>query len=154
MKIKLLLLSLAIPMMAGIIGSYLMGDSVTTWFTSLNKPALSPPNWVFPIVWTTLYLLMGLSFYLVASSKTRVETLYGSAFYFIQLILNVLWSALFFMFHNTSIALIELVVLEITIVLTAYYFSKVNKTAALLLVPYILWVVVAGYLNYMIIILN
>ncbi len=155
-----LIISLIIPQLAGGLGSYFTIDSVQDWYPMLEKPALNPPSWVFGPVWTTLFLLMGFALYLVWSSYAEASadkkdlikialTLFG-----VQMVLNTLWSIIFFGLHSPGGALIEIVFLWLAILATIITFAKISKPAAWLLLPYILWVSFAGYLNYSIWILN
>jgi tryptophan-rich sensory protein len=135
---------------AGIIGSLFTTPAISGWYATLTKPTLAPPNWVFGPVWTILFALMGIALYLVLSKRTTTQkTLWctGIIFFGIQLILNVLWSALFFGTQNPFLAFIELIVLWIVILATTIFFYKISKPSAWLLVPYLLWVAFAGYLN-------
>lgn len=139
---------------AGIIGSIFTFSSIPTWYATLNKPQFSPPNWVFGPVWTTLYVMMGVSAYFVYNNqKERKPSAILSIFY-IQLILNAAWSIMFFGFRSPIYGLITIIALWISIVFTIGKFYTVSKKAALLLVPYMAWVTFASVLNYFIWILN
>lgn len=150
-----LIVSIAVTNLAGLIGSLFTMDSVRTWYTTLQKPGFNPPNWVFGPVWTTLYVLMGISLYLVwskgvetAGVKTAL-TLYGA-----QLLLNVLWSLIFFRMQQPFLALIEIIVLWAMILLTICAFYQISRPAAYLMIPYIIWVSFAAVLNFSIYWLN
>mgnify|MGYP002396862355 CR=1 FL=1 len=147
-----LILSILLPLGAGFIGSYFTTPSIQSWYLYINKPPFNPPNWVFGPVWTVLYILMGISFYLY--SKSEEKTKKGYIFYFIQLVLNTLWSILFFGLQNPLLGLIEIVILLVFIILTAREFRIANKTSALLLLPYLAWVSFASILNLSIFLLN
>jgi len=149
------ILCLAIPLAIGAIGSFFTMESVKTWYLTLNKPSFNPPNAVFAPVWTTLYILMGISCYLVWKRR-KVETSYPIAItiYALQLLLNLMWSFLFFYNHQIGLALIEIVILLITIIINTFIFYRIHKAAGLLFIPYILWVSFASYLTYSIYILN
>ena len=146
---------MAVSLLAGLIGSVSTTENIPTWYETLNKPEYTPPNWVFAPVWTTLYILMGLSAYLIwkeGLSNFRVKkalTLYG-----IQLTLNMLWGILFFGLRNPLYGLLDITALLILLTLTTKQFKKINKNAAALLMPYILWVTYASYLNLGIWLLN
>ena len=150
---KKLLLLLAIPLTVGGISALLSGPMDT--YTQLEKPPLSPPGWVFPVVWTVLYLLMGYSSYLIATSdagqaeKKRALVLYGA-----QLAANFVWSLIFFRAEMPLAAFFWLIFLWVLIFLTTRAFSKISERAADLLLPYLLWVTFAGYLNFGIFLLN
>jgi len=147
-----LIISVLICQIAGVIGSIFTAPSITAWYANLQKPAFSPPNWVFGPVWITLYTLMGISLYLVWNKKKNIKI--PLTLFFIQLILNSIWSVIFFGLQNPFYALIEIIILWIMILLTVISFYKVSKKASLLLLPYIVWVTVATFLNYYIWILN
>lgn len=163
-----LIISIVISEFAGIIGSVFTSTSVAGWYSGIIKPALNPPAWVFGPVWTTLYALMGISLFLIWSSydeasedkKKRIKIaliLFG-----VQLALNTLWSIIFFGstsltingLNNIGIAFIEIILLWFAILATIVAFYKISKPAAWLLVPYILWVSFAVYLNLAIWLLN
>ncbi len=147
-----LIVSILICQIAGVIGSVFTSSSVITWYADLQKPAFSPPNWLFGPVWITLYTLMGISLYLIWNQKKNVKI--PLTLFFIQLILNSIWSIIFFGLQNPFYALIEIIILWIMILITIISFFKVSKKASLLLLPYIFWVTVATFLNYYILILN
>lgn len=143
-----LLLSIGLCLGAGVLGSFFTFSAIPTWYVTLNKPFFSPPNWIFAPVWTTLYILMGISLYLVWT-KRKVPTIF-----WIQLILNALWSILFFGMKNPLLALIDIIALWISIFLTIKSFYKTNKLAGNLLIPYLIWVSFASILNLSILLLN
>lgn len=134
--------------LAGGIGALFTMPSVSTWYAGLLKPALTPPGWVFGPVWTTLYALMGIALFLVWLSKSARRKGYAYAFFGIQLVLNVCWSVIFFGWHNPGLAFVELVALWTAIVATIIAFYRISRPAALFLLPYLLWVSFAGYLNF------
>lgn len=144
MKPLKLILSLAVCQLAGIIGSIFTANSIPNWYQTLEKPFLSPPNWIFGPVWISLYILMGISLFLVWKKKNKIALI----LFFIQLILNSIWSVIFFGFQRIDIAFAEIIILWIFILLTIVFFFKISKLAAWLLIPYILWVSFAGYLNF------
>lgn len=143
-----LLISLGVGGLAG-----LLTRSSGEVYRSLLLPPLSPPAAVFPVVWTILYLLMGISAYLITISDSSYR---GTAlkFYFLQLAVNFLWPLLFFNWSAYGFAFLWLVFLWILILLTVLSFYKINKTAACLQIPYLLWVAFAGYLNLGVYLLN
>jgi tryptophan-rich sensory protein len=147
--------SIAICEVVGIAGSVFTASSVAIWYNTLNKPLFSPPNWIFGPVWAVLYLLMGVSLYLVWSKGFGSKK--GKAalnFFIAQLFLNFLWSILFFGFHSPILALVDIAALWIMILLTIVKFLPISKTAAYLLIPYLLWVSFASLLNLSILMLN
>ena len=144
-----------IPLAIGALGSMLTVESVRTWYLTINKPSFNPPNQIFAPVWTTIFILMGISSYLVWKQR-KLTANYNLAVgvYILQLILNLGWSFLFFYQQQIGFALAEIFVLLAIIIANAIIFYKINKVAGWLFVPYILWVSFASYLNYSIYILN
>jgi benzodiazapine receptor len=136
--------SVAFCELAGIVPGVLTAEDVSTWYQTLEKPDVNPPDWVFAPVWTTLFFLMGVAFHLV-----RREDENGSAVssFLLQLGLNVAWTLVFFRRHSILGGVALIVGLWLAIVATILAFARVNWKAALLLVPYLLWVSFAGYLN-------
>ncbi len=151
-----LIISILICQFAGVIGSIFTQSSIPTWYATLAKPTFAPPNWIFAPVWTTLYLLMGVSAYLIWRKHTRYVPQVKTALliFAAQLILNTIWSPIFFGLRSLFTGLVVIAILWITILLTILSFLKVSKAAGLLLVPYILWVSFAAILNFSIFILN
>lgn len=153
-NLKKLVTSLIPPFAAGFLGWLFTRNSMEVYGT-LNTPPLSPPDVVFPIVWSILYLLMGVSLYLVRSTGGESEVKKkGYIVYAIQLVFNFLWTVLFFRFGLYGFSAIWLGALIVLILLNIFYFDKVNRNAGLLLVPYLLWCLFALYLNIGIFILN
>jgi benzodiazapine receptor len=141
--------SILICLGAGLVGSFFTTPSISTWYASIQKPSFNPPNWVFAPVWTALFILMGISLFLVwkqgyADRQVKIALV----LFAVQLVLNIVWSFMFFGLRNPLAGLIEIVVLWISIVLTIVYFYNISRTAGLLLVPYILWVSFAAFLNF------
>ena len=150
---KKLLICLAIPLAAGGLGTLLSGGMDT--YKALNQPPLSPPGWVFPIVWSVLYLLMGYASYRVLMSGAEKEDIRKAlTFYGIQLFLNFLWPIVFFGLQWYFAAFVLLLVLWAFIYLTMHFFGMIDDTAENLLIPYLLWVTFAGYLNFAFVLLN
>ena len=151
---KKLIISILIPLIVGGVSAFLTRNSMTT-FESVAKPPLSPPGWLFPVVWTILYILMGIASYLVSTSKGP-KTLSDSALaiYGLQLVFNFFWSIIFFNMEAYLFAFIWLIALWLLILWTTVSFYKINKTAGLLMIPYLIWVAFAGYLNFGIYLLN
>ena len=124
-------------------------------FAALKQPPLSPPGWLFPVVWTVLFILMGIASYLVLETASGVEAKKGAfKAYFLQLGFNFMWSIIFFTLGAYEIAFAWLLALLGLIVITTLKFYNINKDAAILMLPYILWVSFAGYLNLAIAYLN
>jgi len=150
-----LAISVLICLLAGFLGSIFTTPSIPTWYASLAKPSFNPPNWLFAPVWTMLFILMGISAFLVwqkGLKKKGVKKALG--FFLAQLIFNVLWSFFFFKFHSPFLALLDIIILWFLILLTIFKFFKINNTAGLLLIPYLLWVSFASILNYFVYKLN
>lgn len=155
MKIKglpKLLLSIVICGGAGLIGSVFTFSAIPTWYANLNKPSFSPPNFIFGPVWTILYVLMGISLYLIWISRKKVNV--ALFLFWIHLFFNASWSVIFFGLRNPFYGLINIVILWLLIVVVTYKFWKINVWAGLLLLPYFAWVSFATTLNYYIFILN
>jgi benzodiazapine receptor len=150
-----LIIAIGFCLGAGAVGGFATAGAITGWYAGLNKPFFNPPNWIFGPVWTTLYILMGISLYLVwinppaKKNPHRAEMLFG-----IQLFLNILWSVIFFGLKNPLAAFLEIILLWVAILLTWQKFKEISRKAAWLLVPYIAWVSFAGILNLAIVILN
>jgi translocator protein len=164
---------------AGIVGSFFTAPAISTWYASLIKPSFAPPNWVFAPVWTALFFLMGVSLYLVWAKNFKIpvsenktpakkawnpisEKLWSGAWkeenvvaiFSLQLILNILWSALFFGLKMPAAAFAEILMLWAAILYTIVNFYRVSKPAAYLLIPYLVWVALASALNFSIVWLN
>jgi translocator protein len=133
----------------GFIGSFFTtSENLSIWYAGLNKPFFNPPDWLFGPVWTTLYILMGISVFLVWQKGINTfTTRLAISWFVIQLILNGLWTPVFFGLHLLAIAFIEILLLWLAIVFTINSFRIISKFAALLLVPYLLWVTFASILN-------
>ncbi|HSV27213.1 MAG TPA: TspO/MBR family protein, partial [Sedimentisphaerales bacterium] len=137
-----------ISLLAGLVGSMFTATSVRTWYATLNRPALTPPGWVFGPVWTALYIMMGIAAGLVWSKGIASPAVKAAiAAFIIQLILNALWSFLFFGLQSPLYGLIDIIALWFAIAVTIFLFRRVDLYAALLLVPYLLWVTFATFLN-------
>ncbi|MDN5327892.1 MAG: translocator protein [Candidatus Woesearchaeota archaeon] len=154
MKYTKLIISILIPLVIGFLGSFFTNSSVNSWYTTLNKPSFNPPNWLFAPAWTILFILIGISFYLVWKENFGNKDKLVIGIYSIQLFLNLMWSFLFFGLKNPFLALIEIIVLWFVILANIIIFYRIKREAGLLLIPYILWVSFATVLNYFIFILN
>ena len=144
-KWKELLISLLISLGTGVVSWLLTSDSMEQYQT-IYKPPLSPPGWLFPVVWTILFILMGIASYLVYISDSS-ERSSALLVYIFQLAANVIWSVLFFNFNAYLLAFAWLIVLWYLIFITIKQFYSINKLAGKLMIPYLLWVSFAGYLN-------
>ena len=152
MNLKKLFVSIGISLGVGILSALLTMNNQNI-YDVINVPAFAPPSWLFPIVWTILYILMGISSYLVSEENTE-ESKQALSIYYLQLVVNFLWSIIFFNVRNFLFAFIWLILLLVLIIIMIYRFYKVNKTSAYLNIPYLLWVIFAGILNLSIVILN
>lgn len=143
------IISLLLPLAVGFSSGFFTRKEITGWYATLEKPWFNPPNWLFSPVWTTLYIMMGISLWLIWKSKEHESVKKKAVILFaIQLILNFFWSLIFFKLHQTGWALAEIIAMWGFTFLTILAFAKINKTAAWLLVPYICWISFATILNY------
>ena len=136
------------------LGSIVTTPSISTWYAALEKPFFNPPNWIFGPVWSLLYLMMGISLYLVWSKKSTSTVRHAITIFGIQLLVNFLWSFVFFYLHQPLLAFITILVLWSAILYTITIFKPISKPASYLLVPYLLWVSFASILNVFIMLLN
>lgn len=173
-----LILSLLICELAGVVGSVFTTPAIKNWYYFLNKPSFSPPNWLFAPVWTFLFLLMGIALYLAWSKDFSANAAANEAqkkawnpvsaklwsgswreenaalIFVLQLVLNILWSIIFFGLKLPAVAFVEILMLWVAIIYTIVNFYRISKIAAYLLVPYIVWVTFAAILNFSIVLLN
>ena len=152
--IKKLLKNLAIPLLIGFIAGFLTRQGTESYASSVEKPWFSPPALLFPIVWTLLYILMGISAYIVEKTLPTPERRRALILYYVQLFFNFLWSFIFFNFSNYLAAFVWIIVLLILIIAATFEFYKIKPLAAYLMVPYIIWVLFAAVLNFYIYNLN
>lgn len=152
LKWKELFIAIFIPILIGLISSFL-SNNTTSSFNQLIKPPFSPPAWLFSIVWMTLYILMGVASYFIyiSNDKNKKSAL---SLYALSLVFNFLWPILFFNFHLYFVSFLWIIALEIIIILTITSFYSICHLSAYLLIPYLVWVAFAAYLNYAIAILN
>lgn len=146
----------AICLAVGYLSSLVTAESVKTWYPTLKKPFFNPPNWIFVPVWSLLYVLMGIAGGLVWNQLENNRELVkkGLFFFTVQLLLNAMWSYLFFGLHNILLAVIEIILLWLIVFETYLIFKKIDKMAAKLFIPYILWISFATILIIFIYILN
>ncbi len=143
-----LLLALALPLVVGGISGMITNEGVSTWYQDIEKPGWTPPNWVFAPVWTLLYLLMGLSSWLVWQSGWRTTAVrIALMLYGVQLGFNFLWSVIFFGLRSPGWALLEIGILWVLIATMLGWFLQLRRAAGLLIVPYLIWVSYAATLN-------
>jgi benzodiazapine receptor len=156
-EFPILVLSIMICQAAGFIGSFFTNMSVSTWYPALAKPWFTPPGWLIGLVWFILFALMGISMFFVWRKNLRLNdqrTRNAIILFGVQLVANVLWSAAFFGLRSPAAGLVAIAALWILILATIIMFWRLSRDAALLLVPYILWVSFAAYLNYTVWVLN
>ncbi len=144
-----LILALALPQVAGVIGGFFSAANVPTWYQSLLKPSFTPPGWIFGPVWGVLYLMMGVAFFFVLiSEQGKDKVRFASGLFCVHLLFNALWSFLFFGLHNPLFAFINIIILWIMITILVFVFWRIKKLAGALLIPYWFWVCFASVLNY------
>jgi tryptophan-rich sensory protein len=146
-------LSILLPLLIGLISGYFTSSNIESWYVHLSKPSFNPPNYLFGPVWTALYVLMGISFFLILNTKVPNKKIL-IVIYLFQLLLNFMWSIIFFNYHELGIAGIEIILLWLSILVMILMFYKASKWAAILNVPYLLWVSFASVLNWSIYFLN
>lgn len=148
-KIFKIIIAVVICLLVGALSSIATQSSVNDWYLTLNKPSFNPPNWIFAPVWTTLYVMMGVAAGIVWGKGFHHIWVKTGLYHFgFQLLLNAMWSLVFFGLKEPFYALLIIIALAILIVLTIKWFNVVSKKAAWLLVPYLLWVLFATALNY------
>lgn len=141
------MICLLLPLAIGGISGYATASGITDWYVNLNKPSFNPPNYLFGPVWTFLYLLMGVSLFIVWRSPAGPDRTQALRIFVIQLTLNFLWSFLFFRFNLPGLALLEIIMIWISILTMILLFGRISKPAAYLQIPYLLWVSFATVLN-------
>lgn len=146
-----LIISILIPLAVGSLSALLSGN--VSMYSELNKSLLSPPSYIFPIVWTLLYILMGISAYMVYVSG-NTNSIQALKTYALQLFFNFCWSIIFFGFSQYFFAFLWLIALIILIIIMIKQFYNINPTAAYLQIPYLLWCIFAAYLNFRIFTMN
>ncbi len=151
MKKKLLRIGIAVLLclLIGFLSSVATQSSIDTWYVALKKPSFTPPNWLFPVVWIILYIMMGIAAGIVWSKGFYHKWVKTALYHFgFQLLLNAAWSIFFFGMRNPLIALVDILALFILLLFTIRWFKVVNSTAAYLLIPYLIWVAFATALNF------
>ena len=142
-----LVISLLLPLSVGAAAGIFTSQAVPIWYASLHRPSFNPPNWIFGPVWTTLYILLGISFFQIWKENPSRERNLAIRVFSIQMLLNFAWSFLFFYFNLIGVALIEIILLWTSIAAMIYLFYKIKPFAAYLNIPYLLWVSFATILN-------
>jgi len=154
-EIPKLIVSVLIVFLAGSVGSYATLPQITTWYVTLAKPSWTPPNAWFGPIWSTLYVLIGIALFLVwRQGLDRRDVRFAILIFVVQLVLNILWSLVFFGLQSILGGFIIIFVLWIAILANMIAFYVISKPAGLLFIPYLIWVSIASYLNYSILILN
>ncbi|UOE50822.1 tryptophan-rich sensory protein [Mucilaginibacter sp. SMC90] len=149
------LISLLIVLFIGFVASMVTRPEIAGWYSTLKKASFNPPPWLFAPVWTAIYIMIATAAYLVWKHRSRKPAyIIARSVYFIQLILNFSWSIVFFGMHQVAIAMVVIILLWLSIMVNINWFNKFNRTAAWLLVPYLLWVSFASVLNVSIYFLN
>jgi tryptophan-rich sensory protein len=136
-----------LPLSVGAIAGMSTSHAIPEWYETLNRPSFNPPNWVFGPVWTFLYIVMGFSFFLIWKLESGKERNFAILAFSIQLMLNFIWSFLFFSFNMIGAALIEIFLLWLSIIFMMYRFYRINHLSAFMNIPYLLWVTFAAILN-------
>jgi tryptophan-rich sensory protein len=153
-KIPTLIACLALTLGVGAIAGIATANSIDSWYSTIQKPSFNPPNYVFGPVWTLLYILMGISLYMIIIAPPHPLKRKAIILFILQLFFNFCWSFIFFSFHELLWASVEIIVLWVLILLTIIQFSKINKIAPWLLVPYLAWVSFATRLTFSVYFLN
>lgn len=142
-------IAVSICLLIGFLGSIATQTSIDIWYVKLNKPWFTPPNWLFAPVWTILYIMIGIAAGIVWSKGLYHKWVKIALYHFgFQLLLNAAWSIFFFGMRNPLIALLDITALFVLLLFTIKWFKVVNKTAAFLLIPYLIWVAYATVLNF------
>lgn len=131
----------------GFFSGFLTANEIQTWYATIIKPSFNPPNYIFGPVWTLLYILMGISLTLIISQKPSVDRTKAITIFFIQFMVNLFWSIIFFKMHEIGWALVEILFMWLSIILMIIGFYRIQITAGLLQIPYLLWVSFASILN-------
>lgn len=142
-----LIVCISLPLLLGTIAGFITSSNIETWYVGLTKPHFNPPNWLFGPVWTMLYILMGISLYRIVGEAPGEKKKVALRAFFIQLGLNFAWSFIFFYYHQTGLALFEIVILWLAILAMIVSFYRLNHLSAYLQLPYLLWVTFATVLN-------
>jgi tryptophan-rich sensory protein len=142
-----LIIAILLPMVIGGFSGFLTANSINGWYSTLQQPTFNPPNWVFGPVWTTLYLIMGISLYRIWILPVSKERSLAIGVFVGQMILNFFWSLIFFRWHLIGVALAEIILMWVMIATMILRFKKLDAAAGLMNVPYLLWVTFASVLN-------
>lgn len=140
----------AILLLGWLSGQWSGSGEENRWYMALNRPEMTPPGWVFPVVWTSLYILMGLSLSMILHARGAAGRGLVVGLFLLQLIGNLLWSPLFFKLHQVTNALYLIIAILVVTIVTTFLFARIRKVAAWLLVPYMAWLCIAATLNFQI----
>lgn len=151
---KKMILCAVICLLLGSASGLSTTSEISTWFTTINKPSWNPPNWIFGPMWTILYILMGCAVGRIWHLEPSQMKKTAITFFIVQFALNLLWSPMFFGFHQITIALGIILILLLLIIITMRQFMRLDKVAGSMIIPYMLWVAFASFLNYTIMTLN
>lgn len=150
-----LALAVSVSLLAGVIGSFFTISEIPNWYSTLEKPFFTPPNWIFGPVWTTLYIMMGVAlFFACRYGKPAKKATTTTYWFYAQLLFNTLWSVIFFGFHALWPGFVVILILWLLLLRTTQLFFTVKNTAGWLLIPYLIWVSFASLLNFSIALLN
>lgn len=149
-----LIIAILLPMVIGGLSGFLTANSINDWYVTLNQPSFNPPNWVFGPVWTTLYLIMGISLYRIWRLPVSEERNKAIKIFALQMTLNFFWSLIFFKWHLIGLALVEIILMWLLIAAMIHHFRKLDAAAGYMNIPYLLWVSFASVLNGAYFILN
>ena len=152
-RTKSLIKNLAIPLLMGALVGFLTSGDVKEFMATTRQPFFAPPGWVFPVVWTILYALMGFAAYIIENTSSPRKSR-GLTIYYIQLIFNFVWSFIFFSANNYLFAFVWIILLWVLIIATILEFKMIKSRAAYILIPYLIWVTFAAVLNFSIYLLN
>jgi len=153
-KFLKVLVCLAIPLLVGSVAGLVTSPNIKEWYQYLEKPVFSPPNWIFGPMWTLLYILMGVGLFLILETEKNKLRDKAVKVFAIQLVFNFVWSFLFFEFRLVGVAFFEILLIWVSVIWMITSFYPINKKAALLQIPYLLWVSFASALNGAVWILN
>jgi translocator protein len=146
-NILTVIICIALPLIVGGVAGIATSGNINAWYATLNKPVFNPPNYLFGPVWTILYILMGISLFMIWRSPSCDARNYALAIFGIQLILNFAWTFLFFHYKLPGWAFVEIILVWISVMAMIIIFHRINKTAAFIQIPYLLWVSFASVLN-------
>lgn len=149
-----LIIAILLPMVVGGFSGFLTANSINDWYATLNQPSFNPPNWVFGPVWTTLYLIMGISLFRIWRLPVSKERNKAIGIFALQMTMNFFWSLIFFKWHSIGLALVEIILMWLMIAAMIHHFRKLDAAAGYMNIPYLLWVSFASVLNGAYFILN